>query len=102
MTEKNQYLYRLQPSRSDMFRTGMTDQESLILKQHYAYMQHLKEQGNLILAGRTQNPDESTFGIVIFEADSDDDAQMIMGNDPAVNLGIYNAWLFPFKTALER
>lgn len=102
MTERNQYLYRLQPSRFDMFRTGLTEDESMILKQHFSYVQHLQAQGNLILAGRTQNPDESAFGIVIFEADSDADAEMIMGNDPSVNRGVYNAWLFPFRVALER
>jgi len=102
MTERKQYLYRIDPSRPEMLSQGMTDEESRVMKQHYEYMQHLLRQGHLILAGRTQNPDESAFGVVIFEADTEDDAHLIMMNDPAVNLGVVNAWLFPYKVALKR
>ena len=101
MTKRKQYIYRIQPSRADMLSAGPTTEETQIINQHYEYLQQLQAQGKLILAGRTQNTDESGFGIAIFEAESDVDADLIMGNDPAVNLGIFNAWLFPFKVALK-
>lgn len=44
--------------------------------------------------------DEKTFGIVIFEADSEEEAQLIMKNDPAVAEGIMTADLFPYRVAL--
>jgi len=38
----------------------------------------------MILMGRTQNNDESTFGIAIFEAEDESAARKIMEADPAV------------------
>lgn len=102
MTERNQYLYRIQPARPEMLSNGPTENESRIVNQHFEYLQGLLARGDLILAGRTQNTDETSFGIVIFEAASDADAEMIMQNDPAVNLGIFNAWLFPYQVALSK
>ena len=41
---------------------------------HYNYLKALTDQGVVILAGRTLNTDESSFGIVIFRADSEEAA----------------------------
>lgn len=60
------------------------------------------EEGKLILAGKTGGMDEKTFGIVIFEADSDEGAKLIMKSDPAVAEGIMKAELFPYNVALMR
>jgi uncharacterized protein YciI len=48
----------------------------------------------VILAGRTLNSDESSFGIVIFTAESVEAARAIMTNDPAVQAGVTHARLF--------
>lgn len=37
-----------------------------------------------VLAGRTLNPDERCFGVVIFYADSEGSASELMAKDPAV------------------
>lgn len=46
--------------------------------------------------------DEKTFGIVILEVESEDEAQTIMKNDPTVAERIMTAELFPYKVALIR
>lgn len=46
--------------------------------------------------------DKKTFGIVIFEADSEEKAKFIMNNDPSVAEGIMKAELFPYRVALMR
>lgn len=98
----NQYLYRITPARPEMLSAGPTPEESQATEQHFVYLQQLQAAGKLILAGRTQNTDESSFGIVIFEAESEAAANQIMLNDPSVKGGVMNAWLFPYRVALMR
>lgn len=52
--------------------------------------------------GRTQNNDESTIGIAIFEAVDESAARTLMQNDPAVAEGVMTAELFPYQVALMR
>ncbi|NLL89375.1 MAG: hypothetical protein GX228_10760 [Firmicutes bacterium] len=42
------------------------------------------------------------FGVVIFEADSEEEARFLMETDPAVEEGIMTAELFPYRVALWR
>lgn len=69
---------------------------------HFAYLQDLVENKSGILVGRTEygagNPD--LFGIVVFAADSDDDAHQIMNADPAVVHGIMTAQVHRFLLSL--
>ena len=55
---------------------------------------------DVLLAGRTNTRDESTFGIVIFKAESDEAAQAFVDEDPAVKAGVMTAMLFPFRLAM--
>jgi len=56
--------------------------------QHFSYLEALAGRGVVILAGCTLNTDESSFGIVIFKAESDEAAHTIMTHDPAVQAGV--------------
>ena len=93
----SQYLYRIQATRLEMVTRGPTDEEASILSDHVNYLEGLTRQGVVLVFGRTQNNDSSTFGIVIFRAESEDAARSIMNNDPAVKKGIMRAELFPYK-----
>jgi uncharacterized protein YciI len=95
-----QYLYRIQPTRAAMLTEGPTPEEQRIVGEHFAYLQGLVEQGVVILAGRTLNTDESSFGIVIFNADSDEGANGVAEDDPAVRQGVMRAAVFPYRVAL--
>jgi uncharacterized protein YciI len=83
-----------------MLTEGPTERESEITSQHFAYHKGLVEKGVVILAGRTLNDDESTFGIVILNAKTEEIAQGIVANDPAVREGVMRAELFPYRVAL--
>lgn len=100
MSETTQYLYRIQPTRPSMLTDGPTEQEAAIVGQHFNYLKELVEQGVVILAGRTQNTDPSSFGIVIFNAESDAAAEAIVAGDPAVAQHVMRADLFPYRIAL--
>lgn len=100
MTDTTQYLYRIQPTRLEMLTEGPTERESEITSQHYAYLKGLVEKGVVILAGRTLNTNENTFGITILNAETEEIARQIMQDDPAVLEGVMDAELFPYRIAL--
>jgi uncharacterized protein YciI len=94
------YLYKLQATRLEMLTQGPTPEEAAIISQHFNYLKDLTERGVMVLAGRTLNADETTFGIAIFTAPSADAARAIMNNDPAVKNGIMRAELYPYHIAV--
>jgi len=53
-----------------------------------------------MIVGRTQDNSPRTFGIAIFQAESEEQARAIMNSDPAVRKGVMRAELFPFSIAL--
>lgn len=93
------YLYTIKPTRVEMLTGSPTPDEERIVVAHYHYLKALTEQGVVILAGRTLNTDASSFGIVIFRADSEEAAREIVANDPAVKGGVMHAELFPYRVA---
>jgi uncharacterized protein YciI len=100
--KKPQWLYYLQPTRPGMLTEGPTIEEAKTVTNHFAYLEDLTGKGVMILVGRTQNSDESSFGIAIFEAEDESAARTIMENDPAVRGGVMRATLYPYKVALMR
>ena len=94
-----QFLYRIQPKRLEMLTEGPSPDEASVLSQHTAYLSELTEQGVVLLAGRTQNTDDSSFGIVILQAESFNSAKAIMESDPAVRDGVMHSELYPYKIA---
>ena len=95
----SRYLYRIQPTREG-FLTESTPEEDAIVSDHFHYLKELTAQGIVLLAGRTLTTDESSHGLVIFVANSDDAAKTIMEGDLAVIAGVFQAELFPFGIAL--
>ena len=83
-----------------MLTEGATEREAAIVAEHFDYLTALAQEGKLLLAGRTQNRDSTSFGIAIFCADSDEDAQRMMANDPAVKNGVMRAELFPYRVGI--
>jgi len=83
-----------------MLTEGPTPEEAAIITEHFNYLQELTASGVIILAGRTLNIDPSSFGIVIFNADSLKKAEKIMNGDPAVVNGVMRARLYPYSIAL--
>ena len=96
-----QFLYRLQVTRSEMLRGGPTPEEARVVGAHLNYLKKLAEEGVVVLAGRTQTNDETTFGIVILNAADESAARAVMDNDPAVKGSVMHATLFPFRVAVH-
>lgn len=95
----NEYLYLIRPTRLEML-IDSTPEEDAIVGQHFMWLKQLAEQGTVLLAGRTLNTDATTFGIVIFRAESDAAAHELMRDDPAVRQAVMRAELYPYPVAL--
>ncbi len=95
--ELKEFLYLIQLTRPDMLRSGPTPEESTAVQNHANYLKDLTAKGTVILAGRTLNNDETTFGIIVFRAASEEAAREIMNGDPAVQKKVFRAALYPFS-----
>ena len=78
-----------------------TDEDKKMLQRHFVRFQEAIKTGKLILAGRTSESGDKTFGIAIFEAKDEAAARKFMEEDPAVAVGLMTAELHPFTVALE-
>lgn len=94
------YVLRLVPRlHSD---SAWTKDDEAALTRHFTRFKRAIETGELILAGRTPEPGDKTFGIAIFEATDEAAARKFMESDPAVVAGLMTAELHPFAVALQR
>lgn len=75
---------------------GWTDAESEVVRVHFKHLTDLYENGTVKYVGRTVD-DRSSFGLVVFEADSEEEARKLMESDPAIVNGVMTATLYPFK-----
>jgi len=100
MPKPDLYLYKITPTRPAMLEDGPTAQEEQVISAHFEYLKALTRQGDVLLAGRTLNTDESSFGIVILVAGSEEVARKLMEGDPAVKAGVFSARLYPYGLAL--
>lgn len=53
----------------------------------------------MVLAGRSNEPLEQTFGLVIFQAENEEAARLFMTNDLAIEGGLMTATLHPYSVA---
>ena len=94
------YVLRLVPRLYDD--QNWTKDDTAALDRHFARFKHAIETGELILAGRTRETGDKTFGIAVFQAPDEAAARQFMESDPAVVAGLMTAELHPFAVALER
>jgi uncharacterized protein len=99
MADATPYLYRL-TLRPELQGRAMTPEERAIQQRHLEYLLKARDRGAVILAGRTDEPPDRSFGLVLFQAASETEARTFMANDPAVAGGLMNATLYPFRLAV--
>ena len=99
---REQYVYVLQVAPEYQEEMSWTATENAVVAQHFERLANAAKSGQVILAGRTTESLDKTFGLVIFEADSETAARDFMHSDPAVMAGLMNATLHPYAVALQR
>jgi len=99
---RGQYVYVLQLAPRFQDAAAWTEMENAVAARHFDHLTQATKAGQVILAGRTNEPLDKTFGLVIFEADSETAARTFMESDPAVIAGLMTATLHPYEVALQR
>jgi uncharacterized protein YciI len=79
-----------------------TAEDKAAVDRHLANFKAAVQSGQLILAGRTRESGDKTFGIAILEAADEATARKFMEADPAVAAGVMTAELHPFAVVLQR
>lgn len=100
MAGQKHFIYVLKVTRLGQLTEGPTEREEAIVAEHFAYLQDLTQRGIALLVGRTQTADIETFGLVLLQIPSEEDARQVMANDPTVKHGVMTAKLYPFRIAL--
>lgn len=96
MSNMSTYVYVL--SLIDHGKFGkMSSEEEVVMSEHFERLKKALADGILILAGPCL---DGEFGVVIFRARSDKEAEEFMENDPAVRHDIMTAELHPFRVSL--
>ncbi|MFQ5979587.1 MAG: YciI family protein [Candidatus Heimdallarchaeota archaeon] len=96
MSQSSEFLFLLKPPRKT-FMENASQEEERIMQEHFEYLKELQETGKLILAGPCL---DGVLGIVIFRANSLEEAAQIMNHDPSVEATLMRAELHPFRVSL--
>ena len=94
------YVLRVVPRLHDP--KAWTEQDNAVVAKHFERLAKATEAGQVILAGRSAEALDKTFGIVVFEAENDAAAREFMLADPVVAGGLLTATLHPYAVALMR
>lgn len=94
------YILRLIPRLHE--ESAWTKDDEVAVGRHFRHLKAAVEGGQVVLAGKTDEPGAKTFGLVIFEASDEPAARAFMESDPAVVAGVMTAELHPYHLALLR
>lgn len=97
-----EYLYVLHLATRLHDPKAWTEQDNALVAEHFERLQEATKQGKVILAGRTEEPLDKTFGLVVFVAPNEEAAREFMNTDPVVAAGVMTATLHPYSVALLR
>ena len=96
-----EFIVILTPVRAGLVVDGPLPEEMPVLAAHLAWLEQMAADGHLVLAGRTQEADPTTFGIIILRAGGIDQAQAYASQDPAVAGGLMHIQVRPFRIAVQ-
>jgi len=86
-------------TRADFLET-ITPEEEAVFGRHFVRLQELTRRGKVLFAG--PSTDGSGVGVVIFHAETEDEARAFMESDPIVAEGIVRVRLHPMRFSLVR
>ncbi|MEI6948202.1 YciI family protein [Paraflavisolibacter sp. H34] len=95
--DKKYFVLHLLPSRPDFAQT-MTDEERTIMMSHVGYWTELMNQGKVVAFGPVLDP-KAVYGLGIISADSEQEVQEFIANDPASKINRYE--YFPMMAVVR-
>jgi uncharacterized protein YciI len=99
-TSVKRWIYLIRPVRLAMT-DDPTEHEAAILRDHFARLEQLCDQGTVLLAGPSL-AGADTFGLVLLDLEHEEDARAVMESDPAIVGGVMTGELRPFRMSLSR
>jgi uncharacterized protein len=93
------FLVFLRPAREQM-PFEPSEEEARIVSAHYAYLQQLRAEGKLVVAGPSIVPGD-VIGIGVLDVDDPDEARAIVAADPAVSTGTMLPEIRPMRIAVR-
>jgi uncharacterized protein YciI len=100
--QRLQFIYLLRLVERLHMDSGWTKSDEEIVGRHFRHLKAATEKGQAIVVGRTLEPGDKTFGLVIFEADNLAAARAFAESDPAVVGGVMTVEVRPFSLVLVR
>jgi len=97
----NTYIYILKLSSRLYQSDAWTSFDNQCIQDHFERLKSDFEQGIVIHAGRTEDPNEHGFGVVIFKAHDFGQAIQYMQNDPAIIHGLMSGKCQPYRVAIH-
>ena len=81
--------------------SAWTEADNAAVGAHFNRLKEATAAGRVLLAGRTNEPLDKTFGLVVFSATDETEARAFMEGDPCVAAGVMTAELHPYGLALR-
>ena len=97
-----QFVYILKLAPRFQQEAAWTDTENQVVARHFERLAEAVKSGQVIIAGRTTEPLDETFGIVIFEAESEAAAESSCSPIRRSIAGLMTATVHPYAVALQR
>ncbi|HEX2860157.1 MAG TPA: YciI family protein [Lacunisphaera sp.] len=98
--QRPQFIYLLRLVERLHTDRGWTKADEEIVARHFRHLKAATETGQAIVVGRTREPGDRTFGLVIFEANDLAAAEAFAQSDPAVVAGVMTVEVRPFSLVL--
>jgi uncharacterized protein YciI len=94
-----EFAYLVRPAFDQRFLERATERQRAVVEEHGAWLEARYAEGRLRFAGRCY---DGPFGLVVLEADSEEEGRTLMEADPSVRSGLQTAEFYPFRTFLAR
>lgn len=88
-----EFIGTARPKRENWVAT-MTSDEQAIMGQHFEYINKLFSEGKIIFSGACT---DGAMGLIVYNAESAEEARVLFENDPLTKSGITNTELHPFR-----
>lgn len=94
-----EFAYLVRPAFDRQFLENASDEQRVVVGEHSDWLEAPYAEGRVRFAGRCY---DGPFGLVVLDADSEEEARSLMEADPSVRNGVQSAELYPFNVFLAR
>jgi|SRR5581483_5471380 len=94
-----EFAYLVRPAFDRHFLENASEEQRVVVGEHSDWLEARYAEGRVRFAGRCY---DGPFGLVVLNADSEEEARSLMEADPSVRSGVQSAEFYPFNVFLAR